>query len=317
MSYECPTCKSTQINVTVLAQAMLVQHAGTAALQTDISGEHLWSNISPMACLNCGHEGFADGFHVQPEGSAPTPLYQSSHLRTLSDYGFKSGFYLDDTDNLVPFLRDDNSTSVRLVLRKQGEPPLVRVCRTVGIGSTISWHSPFYRNANEYIEAAKRDDMSGAIKLDPRTVSIPDAIRLAAVMTRGLDYAALPLAAMDLASVLVISKALTYANPGEYDDNNPWVGEPGEVLPLIDPLRSSAKVTVINEVCESQVPCMMFFQDRFWITHWGKHYSVDTPDGVDDLGKLPAFRRGVEDLAVKGISIAVHSSNGLIRFDLL
>lgn len=64
MPYTCPNCASTNLTVTVLATAALIQQPD-GEFETDLSdSDHEWNKTSPMRCEDCGHAGDAGGFQA-------------------------------------------------------------------------------------------------------------------------------------------------------------------------------------------------------------------------------------------------------------
>ncbi len=83
MSYACPLCHSTEIDVQVMTWARLYQ-TSDGDIQTDsgdsLDGSHEWDGHSEMLCRECSHSGSASTFRVLSAGAAfsvndaPMPL---------------------------------------------------------------------------------------------------------------------------------------------------------------------------------------------------------------------------------------------------
>lgn len=60
MTWKCPECGSTRLQVVVVTMAILTQTDDN--FETEVVGDHEWHEESTMECLDCCHVGFAQDF---------------------------------------------------------------------------------------------------------------------------------------------------------------------------------------------------------------------------------------------------------------
>jgi len=74
VSWRCPECRSTALDVSVETWARLFQRCGDFETDFDdaLDHSHEWDDDSPMKCRDCGHGALTEEFKVR-ESSAVCP----------------------------------------------------------------------------------------------------------------------------------------------------------------------------------------------------------------------------------------------------
>lgn len=69
--WQCPKCKSLDLNVEIQTTARLIQDEYVPNFETDIIGDHEWGRDSTMSCRACQHCDVAAAFETAEEESPP------------------------------------------------------------------------------------------------------------------------------------------------------------------------------------------------------------------------------------------------------
>lgn len=88
--YICPKCDSTNLNVTVITTAKLIQHEDSGEFETEVDGDHEWDEKSSMFCDSCAYTDNAEEFcTTQPKAI--------EHLNTL-DLPYALWWFIENID---------------------------------------------------------------------------------------------------------------------------------------------------------------------------------------------------------------------------
>lgn len=69
MAWKCPKCQSTHLSVEIKTTAKLVQYGDN--FETEVEGDHEWSESSWMTCEDCAHHAKAFRFELDAPETRP------------------------------------------------------------------------------------------------------------------------------------------------------------------------------------------------------------------------------------------------------
>jgi hypothetical protein len=314
MPWQCPQCKSTDLSVSVTTEARLIQHTEEENFETEAEGDHTWDEHSLMTCSSCSFCTASwqfvakklrqeDGmYRARPAKS----FYGPGELRLLEAVGITYGFFMDEHGRLMSIHAHDRLNSLRLINRPEMAIPVLMVSQLQPGGKTIAWESPYFSDAKEVLEAANKGSGSIYPFIAAHTLTLPDAIRIAALNYFGKDFATYGSAYLDESSDFMISQAMVHVSSGEARSGSASLAWDWGNLEL-----SESNLLTVPDTDRAETPTMVRFCSVAWITHQGKHYSIDCPDGVADIRELGVFRRAAESAASQGYKIA--TSRGLLE----
>lgn len=134
----------------------------------------------------------------------------------------------------------------------------------------------------------------------PWADGVTTSILLATSTNIGNDLPGMSEDEIDAVHSKIMAHALVYSNSGIIGAS---VKGPNATVHLLDDQHAGVKAIKIRDDLFTELPMLVVFLRRSWITYQGKHYSVERPLGVVDLCELPVFVRAARGLVVEGYMI--------------
>jgi hypothetical protein len=217
----------------------------------------------------------------------------STNTQAISEQNPTSGYYSDGSKGLFIYRGEASAYHVEFLQGCEGQTQQIRLrCRTYARESI----GKYYPTAQDVYDAFTRDEIAN-VNIGPESISIPDALRIAAGSHLGRHQGWLHIDAYTRPVSLSALGMCTEVK--DQEDSRP------ELLAASrDMIRpNDGEEHIVDDRYHAPKPTLARFFSGNWITHQGRHYSLDQPDGVDDLHDLWVFQRACMKTIAAGLPV--------------